>query len=64
MRIKITGIRHSCCKLDEKLDLGILETAVASVIHHHDGLRLRYKPKGKVQKQYYDDSKSALNIKS
>ena len=52
-------------KISESLDLEVLEKAVAAVIHHHDGLRLRYKSVKKTHKQYYEDakSKSALNIK-
>ena len=46
-------------QVDGSLDLDILEKVVTSIIHHHDGLRLRYKP----GRHYYDDSKSALNIK-
>ena len=50
-------------KISEPLDLEVLEKAVAAVIHHHDSLRLRYKSVKKTYKQYYEDAKSALNIK-
>ena len=50
-------------KISESLYLDILEKAVSAVIHHHDSLRLRYKSVKKTYKQYYEDARSALNIK-